>query len=401
MTTIHTAGPAATRPAQGQRTIYADHAATTPLDPEVLQAMLPFFTEFYGNPSSIHRVGRRAGVALENARRTLATLLGARPGEVIFTGGGSESDNAALRGLALARRAATGADRILTTPVEHQAVLATAHDLRDRHGFTVTLVPVDGEGRIDLKGFEQALRDGRDVAVASVMLANNEVGTVQPVAEVGRLCRARGVPLHTDAVQAGGKLPLDVQELQVAALSIGAHKFYGPKGVGLLYLRSGTPFWPQQTGGSHEGGRRAGTENVPLIVGMAKALELAEASRPTEMARLASLRDQLIEGVLANVADVRLSGPRLDRLPNHASFLVAGADAEGMLIALDLAGIAASSGSACSSGAHRPSHVLEAMGVKAEAAAGALRFSLGRSNTGEDVEWIGKTLAEIVPRVRG
>ena len=383
------------------RLIYADHAATTPLAPQVLEAMLPFFSEFYGNPSSIHRVGRRAGVALENARRALAGLLNAKAPEIIFTGGGSESDNAALRGIALARRAASGANRILTTPVEHQAVLATALDLADRYGFSVTLVPVDAEGRIDLAAFEEALGDGRDVALASVMLANNEVGTIQPVAELGRLCRAVGVPLHTDAVQAGGKLPLDVQSLQVEALSLGAHKFYGPKGVGLLYLRGGTPFWPQQTGGSHEGSRRAGTENVPLIVGMAKALELAEMRRDEAMARLCALRDRLIDGVLANIPDVRLTGPRADRLPNHASFLVAGADAEGMLIALDLAGIAASSGSACSSGSHRPSHVLEAMGVSAADAAGALRFSLGRSNTSDDVERIIVTMTEIVPRVRG
>jgi cysteine desulfurase len=382
------------------RAIYADHAATTPLDPAVLEAMLPYFSEFYGNPSSIHRVGRRAGVALENARRTLAGLIGARAGEIIFTGGGSESDNAALRGIALARRAASGANRILTTPVEHQAVLATAHALADHYGFTVTLLPVDSEARLDMAAFAQALGSGRDVALVSVMLANNEVGTVQPVAELGRLCRAAGAPLHTDAVQAAGKLPLDVQQLQVDALSIGAHKFYGPKGVGLLYLRSGTPFWPQQTGGSHEGGRRAGTENVPLVVGMAKALELAETHRPEEMARLAALRDRLIAGVLGSVSAARLTGPRAERLPNHASFVIEDADAEGMLIALDLAGIAASSGSACASGAQQPSHVLAAMGVPPDAAAGALRFSLGRSNTAQDVEFIVTTLAEIVARVR-
>jgi cysteine desulfurase len=389
MTTIAQANP-----------IYADHAATTPLDPAVLEVMLPYFTEFYGNPSSIHRVGRRAGVALENARRVLAQLLGAKAGEIIFTGGGSESDNAALRGIALARRATTGANRILTTPVEHQAVLATAGDLRDRYGFEVTLIPVDAEARIDLTALAAALGNGRDVALVSVMLANNEVGTIQPIAEVGRLCRAGGAPLHTDAVQAGGKLPLDVQQLQVDALSLGAHKFYGPKGVGLLYLRSGTPFWPQQTGGSHEAGRRAGTENVPLVAGMAKALELAESRRGEEMARLAGLRDQLIDGVLGSISTVQLTGARSERLANHASFIVSDADAEGMLIALDLAGIAASSGSACASGAHQSSHVLEAMGIAPAAAAGALRFSLGRSNTAAEVATIVAALGEIVARVR-
>ncbi len=386
---------------KAQRQIYVDHAATTPVAPEVLDAMLPYFSEFFGNPSSIHRLGRRANVALENARRSIAGLIGARPGEIVFTGSGSESDNAALRGIAHARRAQTGAARIVTTPIEHHAVLTTAEDLRDHYGFTLTLIPVDSTGRIDLAACEHVLGDGSEIALVSVMLANNEVGTIQPIAEVGRLCRVRGVPLHTDAVQAAGKLPLQVDQLQVDALSAGAHKFYGPKGIGFLYLRMGTPFWPQQTGGSHEGGRRAGTENVPLIAGMAKALELAEAEREQEMARQWGLRERLIEGVLATVGDVTLTGPRTERLANHASFIVRGADAEGMLIALDMAGIAASSGSACSSGAQRPSHVLEAMGIGAADAAGALRFSLGRSSTEEDVDYIVTTLQAVVPRIRG
>jgi cysteine desulfurase len=384
-----------------QRTIYVDHAATTPVAPEVLEAMLPYFTEYYGNPSSIHRTGRRANVAMENARRSIAGLLGAKPREIIFTGGGSESDNGALRGIALARRAALGHTRIITTPVEHHAVLTTAHDLCERYGFTLTLLPVDGEARVDPGDAAAALGDGSDVAVVSVMLANNEVGTIQPVGEIGRLCRARGVPLHTDAVQAVGKLPLQVEELQVDALSGGAHKFYGPKGAGFLYLRSGTLFWPQVTGGSHEGGRRAGTENVPLIVGMAKALELAEAQREQEMARQGALRERLIDGVMQGIAGVQLTGARRDRLANHASFVVAGADAEGMLIALDMAGIAASSGSACASGSQRPSHVLEAIGISPAAAAGALRFSVGQGTSAEDVDYIVDRLREIVGRVRG
>jgi cysteine desulfurase len=383
-----------------KRLIYADHAATTPLAPEALEAMLPYFTEHYGNASSVHRTGRRAGVALENARRSIAGILGAKPSEIVFTGCGSESDNAALRGIALARRAATGANRIVTTPVEHQAVLSTAEDLRDHFGFALDLAPVDHEARVDVEAFARTLGDGRDVALASVMLANNEVGTIQPIAELGALCRARGVPLHTDAVQALGKLPIDWRELPVDALSGGAHKFYGPKGVGFLVLRGGMPFWPQQTGGSHEGGRRAGTENVPLIVGMAKALELAEAQRAGEMERLCALREQLIEGVLATVEGAVLTGARRERLPNHASFVIKGADAEGMLIALDMVGIAASSGSACSSGAQRHSHVLAAMGIGGADAAGALRFSLGRSNDAADVAAIVAALEEIVARVR-
>lgn len=385
---------------KSQRQIYVDYAATTPVAPEVLDAMLPYFGEFYGNPSSIHRLGRRANVALEQARRSLAERIGAKPGEIVFTGCGSESDNAALRGIAHARRAATGATRIVTTPIEHHAVLSTAEDLHDRYGFTLTLLPVDEVGRIDLAACERALGDGSDVALVSVMLANNEVGTIQPIAELGRLCRAHGIPLHTDAVQAAGKLPLDVDQMYVDALSAGAHKFYGPKGAGFLYLRKETPFWPQQTGGSHEGGRRAGTENVPLIAGMAKAFELAEATRPEEMARQCLLRERLIEGVIGAIERVMLTGHRTERLANHASLIVRDADAEGMLIALDMVGIAASSGSACSSGAQRPSHVLEAMGYAAADAAGALRFSLGRSTTVEDVDYIVATLQTVVQRVR-
>lgn len=382
------------------RTIYLDHAATTPVHPAVVEAMLPYFTEFYGNPSSIHAVGRRAGVALEQARRSIAAQIGAKPAEIIFTSGGTESDNAALRGLALARRAATGANRIVTTPIEHHAILHSAEDLRDRYGFALTLVPVDAQGLVAPEDFAAALGDGRDVAAASVMYANNEVGTVQPLAELAAISRERGVPFHTDAVQAVGKLPIHVSELGVSALSGGAHKFYGPKGVGFLYLRGGTPFQPIQTGGSHEGSRRAGTENVPLIVGMAKALELAEAEREQEAARLAALRDQLIDGVLGTVEGAVLTGSPQRRLPNLASFLVRGVDAEGMLIALDLAGIAASSGSACASGSQQTSHVLAALGIAPADAAGALRFSLGRSNSRADVEYAVSRLAAVVEQIR-
>src|SRR5690606_25249028 len=240
----------------------------------------------YGNPSSIHGVGRRAGVAITQARRAIAELIGAKPSEIIFTSGGTEGDNAAVRGLALARRAATGANRIITSPVEHKAVLYTAQDLADHFGFELTLLPVDSDGLVAVDDVAAALGDGHDVAVVSVMYANNEVGTIQPIAEIGALCRARAVPFHTDAVQAAGKLSLNVDELQVDALSTSAHKFYGPKGVGFLYLRGGTPFLPYLTGGSHENNRRAGTENVPGIVGMAKAFELAESERVAENARL-------------------------------------------------------------------------------------------------------------------
>lgn len=388
-------------PQPAARSIYLDHAATTPVDPAALAAMLPYFSELYGNPSSLHTAGRRASVALQQARRTIAACLGARPGEIIFTSGGTESDNSALRGIALARRARTGSDRILTTPVEHKAVLSAAESLRDRDGFRLTLLPVNRDGLVAPDDLAAALGDGADVALVSVIYANNEIGTIQPLADLGARCRAVGAPFHTDAVQAVGKLPLDLATLPVDALSGGAHKFYGPKGVGFLYLRGGVPFWPGQVGGSHEGGRRAGTENVPLIAGMAAALERAVAVQAEETARLTALRDRLIGGVLEAVAGAQLSGAPRQRLANHASFLLPGADAEGVLIALDLAGIAASSGSACASGSRQPSHVLAALGCDAALASTALRFSLGRSTTVEDIDYVLAQLPVIVARVRG
>ena len=384
-----------------RRTIYMDHSATTPVHPDVLVAMQPYFTEFYGNPSSIHGVGRRAGVAIASARRTIAELIGAKVNEIIFTSGGTEGDNAAVRGIALARRESSGANRIITSAVEHKAVIHTAEELRDHFGFELTVLPVDGDGLIALADVAAALGNGQDVAVVSVMYVNNEVGTVQPIAEVGALCRTAGVPFHTDAVQAVGKLALQVDALGIDALSTSAHKFYGPKGVGFLYLRSGTPFLPIMTGGSHESNRRAGTENVPLIVAMATALAVVEGERATENARLQGLSDQLIGGVLENVEGARLTGSRTQRLPGHASFVISGVEAEGVLIALDLAGVAASSGSACTSGAQRPSHVLEAMGVAAQDAVGGLRLSLGHSNTPADVEYVLEKLPQIVAQIKG
>lgn len=380
--------------------IYMDHSASTPVRPEALEAMAPYFAEYYGNPSSIHGVGRRAGAALAEARRTVAHLIGAKPSEIVFTGCGSESDNAAVRGIAMARREKSGANRIVTLPIEHKAVLNSAEDLRDHYGFDLTLVPVNGEGRVAVSDLADALGDGSDVAVVSVMYANNEVGTIQPIAEIGALCQDLGVPFHTDAVQAAGKLPLRVDALHVDALSTSAHKFYGPKGVGFLYLRSGTPFLPYLVGGGHEYGHRAGTENVPLIVAMAKALELDEQERESESARLRTLRDQLIGGILESVEGARLTGPRQGRLDNHASFVIEGVEAEGILIGLDMAGVAASSGSACTSGAHKPSHVLEAMGVSPSDAVGALRLSLGRSNTPADVSYVLDLLPRIVEGIR-
>ncbi len=379
--------------------IYMDHSATTPVRPEVVEAMHPYFAESYGNPSSIHTVGRKAHAAMDAARRTIAGLVGARENEIIFTSCGTESDNAALRGIALARRKATGANRIVTLPIEHKAVLYTAYDLRDNFGFELTLVPVDEFGLVSVDDVAAAL--GEDVAVVSVMYANNEIGTIEPIAEIGALCQERGIPFHTDAVQAAGKLPLDVATLHVDALSTSAHKFYGPKGVGFLYLRQGTPFLPYMTGAGHEGGRRAGTENVPGIVGMATALQISEAEREQESPRLRVLRDQLIGGILESISGARLTGHPTQRLDNHASFIIEGVEAEGVLIALDLAGVAASSGSACTSASQRPSHVLEAIGVPHKDAAGGLRLSLGHSNTPEHVEYLLDRLPRIVDQIRG
>lgn len=382
--------------------IYLDHAATTPVRGEVMAAMMPYFTEFYGNASSIHGVGRRASAGLDQARRTIAAILGAKTSEIIFTGCGSESDNAALRGIALARRAQNGANRIITTPIEHKAVLLTAQDLAEHFGFELTLLPVDREGMVHPQSLIEAIDDDSgQVAVVSVMYANNEVGTVQPIGEMGAICRAYAIPFHTDAVQAAGKLPLCVDELTVDALSVSAHKFYGPKGVGLLYLRSGTPFQPYLTGASHEKGRRAGTEDVPGIVGMAAALALCEEEREGEMARLEALRDRLIGQILATVEGALLTGSATQRLPNHASFVLRGVEAEAVLIALDMAGIAASSGSACTSASHRPSHVLEAMGIDPVDAVGGLRLSLGHSTTPAHIDAVLNHLHRIVNQIKG
>lgn len=388
------------QPAKPAHPIYLDHSATTPVLPDVLDAMVPWFSAQYGNPSSIHTLGRQAHAGLMQARRSIANLLGARPSEVIFTSCGSEADNAALRGIAMARRERTSARRIVISGIEHKAVLATAEQLRDHFGFELTVLPMTSDGVVEPARVEEALAAG-DVALVSVVLASNEIGTVQPMAGIGQICRTHGVPLHTDAVQAAGRLSLDVDELGVDALSASAHKFYGPKGAGFLYLRGGTPFLPVQTGGGHEGGRRAGTENVPLIVGMARALEIAEADREEEGRRLSALRDQLIGGVLEGVDGASLTGSATNRLAHHASFVVDGVEAEGILIALDLAGIAASSGSACTSAAHEPSHVLVAIGVPTSQAAGGLRFTLGRSTTPAEIDSLLSVLPEIVRRARG
>ncbi len=377
--------------------IYLDHSATTPVDERVIEAMAPFWATAYGNPSSIYGLGRQAAAALEDARRRIARILNCQPAEIIFTSCGTESDNLALRGVALAA-AGHGKRHIVTTPIEHHAVLHTVADLAEHFDFEVTQVPVDRHGLVEPAAVAAAIRP--DTALVSVMLANNEVGTIQPIAEIGAWTRARGVPLHTDAVQAGGYLPLDVESLHVDLLALSAHKFYGPKGVGLLYVRRGVRLLPVQTGGGQERGRRSGTENVPYIVGMARALELAQAEREAEAQRLAELRRRLIAGLTDRIPDITLTGHPTQRLPGHVSLLVAGVEAEALLIALDLAGIAASSGSACATGAPTPSHVLTAMGYRPQEAMGALRLTLGRANTEAEVDFVVARLAEIVAKLR-
>ena len=378
--------------------IYLDHAATTPVEAEVLAAMLPCFDTLFGNPSAVHRWGQAAEALVERARAAVAAVLGARPGEVIFTSGGSESDNLALRGAALAARERRGADHLLTTAVEHPAVLRTARDLAERHGFRLELLPVDAHGRVDPEALAARLRP--ETALVSIIYANNEIGTLNPIRELAAVCRARDVAFHTDAVQAASLLELDVESLGVDLLSLGAHKFYGPKGAGVLYRRDGVPLAPLQTGGSQEGGLRAGTHSVPLIVGLAEALRLAAARRPADGPRLQAWRQTLVEGVAAQIPEARLTGHPSDRLPNHASVVFRGLDGNALLAALDLAGFACSSGSACKTGSPEPSEVLLALGITRAWALGSLRVTFGRLNQEGDAQALLAALAGCVARLR-
>ncbi len=378
--------------------IYFDYAATTPVDQRVLHAMLPFFSEVFGNPSSVHTFGQQAEAALEGARETLAEVLGCSPKEVIFTSCGSESDNLALRGAALAAREKRAANHILISPVEHHAVSRTAEQLADIHGFEVEYLPVDETGRVSADEVARFLRP--ETALVSVIYANNEIGTINPIAEIGQTCKERGVLFHSDAVQAAAYLPVGVDELNVDLMSLGAHKFYGPKGVGALYVREGVPLLAVQTGGGQEGGRRAGTSNIPYIIGMAEALHLAQAERQQHGERLLPLRDHLIGEVLENIPESLLTGHPSERLPNHASFAFRGVDGNALLMMLDIAGFACSSGSACKTGDPEPSEVLAALGLQPEWALGSLRVTLGKSTEPEEIETFLATLPGLVERLR-
>ncbi len=380
------------------KSVYLDHAATTPVDPRVMEAMLPYFSEIYGNPSAIHSLGRAAEAAVEDARERVARVWNCQPGEVVFTSCGSESDNLALRGALLTARQEGRGQHLITTPIEHSAVSKTAHQLTDLLDFDVTVVPVDQHGRVDPAEVERAIRP--DTALISIMYANNEVGTIQPIQALAALAHERGVLFHTDAVQAAGQLPLDVRALSVDLLAISAHKFYGPKGIGALYVREGVRLAPSQSGGGQEHGLRAGTHNVAFIVGLATALELAYADLESHNAHYRRLRDRLIEGVLASVPDSQLTGHPVERLPNNASFAFRHADGNALLMHLDLQGIAASSGSACKVGNPEPSGVLLSMGYEASWAGGGLRLTVGHQTTEEDIDYVLNTLPDAVARVR-
>jgi cysteine desulfurase len=378
-------------------TIYMDHAATTRVDPEVLAAMLPYFSEHYGNPSSIHAQGRNALAALDDAREAVAAVLNANRKEIIFTGGGTEADNLAIKGVALAQQRRGKGQHLITAATEHHAVLHACEYLQ-ACGFELTVLPVDAYGMVRVDDVRAALRP--DTVLVSVMYANNEVGTIQPVAEIGALCRERAVPFHCDAVQAAGALPLDVAALNVDLLTLTAHKFYGPKGVGVLYARHGTPLLPQINGGGQERRRRAGTENVPGYVGLATALRLAEERRASYVTHCTALRDRLADGLLAAIPHSTLHGHPQQRLPNNANIAFDYVEAESVLLLLDQHGICASSGSACTSGSLEPSHVLTAMGVPAERANGAVRFSIGKDTTEQEVELVLDVLPAIIQRLR-
>ncbi|MBA2680504.1 MAG: cysteine desulfurase NifS [Ktedonobacteraceae bacterium] len=378
-----------------ERTIYLDNAATTALDPRVLDTMLPYFTMEYGNASSIYTLGRHAMQAIDRSREEVAAILHCRPTEIAFVGCGSESDNLAIKGMAFASQ--KKGNHLITSAIEHHAVLHTCQYL-DRFGFKTTYLPVDAYGCVDPDQVARTITD--QTVLVSVMYANNEIGTIEPIAEIGRICRAKKVPFHVDAVQAAGALPLDVAELNVDLLSLSAHKFYGPKGMGILYVRQGMRILPQLQGGSQERGRRAGTENVAGIVGTTAALRLAYDDLPIVTPRVQALRDQLIKGIL-KIPGSQLTGHPTDRLPNNASFAFEGVEGESILLNLDLLGFAASTGSACTSGSVDPSHVLVALGLPPEWSHGSLRLTLGKNNTQEDVDAILAVLPGIIEKLRG
>lgn len=374
---------------------YFDYAATTPMDPEVLAVMIPQLENNFGNPSSVYSYGREARKAIDEAREKVAQALGADPKEIYFTSGGTESDNWAILGAASARK--KQGNHIITTSVEHHAVLHTCKYL-EKNGYEVTYLPVDEYGLVDPKDVESHIKD--DTILISVMFANNEIGTIQPIAEIGKIAREKGVLFHTDGVQALGSVPIDVVKLNVDLLSVSGHKIYGPKGIGALYIRKGVKIDNLIHGGGQERKKRAGTENTPAIVGFAKACEMAQANLETEAVRSAELRDHMIQGIMDRIPAVRLNGHPTKRLPGNVNVSIQYIEGESILLSLDLIGIAASSGSACTSGALDPSHVLLAIGLSHEIAHGSLRFSIGKYTTKEEVDFVLDKLPGIIQRLR-
>ncbi len=375
--------------------IYMDHGATTPVDPLVVDAMLPYFTETFGNASSLHSFGQEANSALEQSRQQVAASIGAKPEEIIFTSGGTESDNLAIKGIAY-RNSGKG-KHIITSTIEHPAILDTCAYL-EKEGFDVTYVPADSDGIIDMDELEKAIRD--DTILISVMHANNEIGTIQPISDISKLTKEKGIYLHTDAVQSFGKIAVNVDELGVDMLSMSSHKIYGPKGVGALYVRKGTPLQALAHGGSHERSMRAGTENISGIVGFAKAVALADERLVDDEKHMTQLRDSLIGKVMDSIDDVELSGHPTNRLPNNVNLRFSFIEGESMLLFLDMKGIAISTGSACSSKSLEPSHVLTAIGLRPEDSHGSLRITLGKDNTQEEVDYVVDALVEVVGRLR-
>lgn len=378
--------------------VFLDYASTTPVDPRVIDEMLPYFDQSYGNSSSIHQLGQLAENALEKSRQSIARMIAATHKEIIFTSCGSESDNLALRGVAFAQRENKSASHILISAVEHHAVSITALQLGELHGFDIEIIPVDQYGMVDPEEVRHRIRD--DTAVVSIIFANNEIGSINPINEIGAICRSQGVPFHTDAVQAAAHLPIDVDSLNVDLLSIGAHKFYGPKGVGALFIREGTPIVPVQTGGGQEYNLRAGTHNIPLIVGMAKAFELAQGDIKERNIHYSDMRDLLFSTISKSIPSTKITGHPSQRLSNHASFAFQNVDGNTLLMVLDAAGFACSSGSACKTGSPEPSDVLLAMGLAADWALGSLRVTLGQQTSTEDLEGFLDILPNIVDQVR-
>ncbi len=375
--------------------IYLDHASTTPADPEVVAAMLPWHSEQFGNPSTVYSLGLTAARAVQGARESIAKAIGADADEVYFTSGGTESDDWAILGTAEAQQ--KKGRHLIASTIEHHAVLESV-DYLEKHGYEITRVPVDGAGLVDPESVRRAIRP--DTILVSVMHANNEVGTIQPIAEIGKITREAGVLFHVDAVQTAGKLPLDVEALAVDMLSVSAHKLYGPKGIGLLYLRKRTRISPLFHGGGQEKGRRAGTHNVPGIMGMAKAFELAGTRMADDADREATLRDRLWQDLSGGIEAIYLNGDPARRLPNNLNVRLDGIEGEAMILMLDMEGICVSSGSACTTGSLEPSHVLLAMGIPAEHAHGSLRVTLGRGTTAEDIDHFLKVFPPIVSRLR-